>query len=59
MWRANKQRIPVAVNETTAIFYRALDLSGSHSHWGFAKSLKLRVRARHRAGGAHQSISLG
>jgi len=36
MYRANKQRIPVATNKTTTTFYRALGLSGSHSLWGFA-----------------------
>ncbi|KXU34574.1 hypothetical protein AXE65_06965 [Ventosimonas gracilis] len=50
MYRANKQRSPVAVNEATATFYRALDLSGSHSLWGFSKSLKLRGRIRHSTG---------
>jgi len=56
--RVKKQRTSVAVNETTATFYCALDLSGSHSLWGFAKSLKPSVRTRHSTGGVHQSIFL-
>jgi len=58
MDRADKQRIPVAVNETTATFYRALDLPGRNTVWRFAKQVKLTARAGYSTGGTHQSVAL-